>query len=140
MKKIALTGTLLLFALVLSGCGNKPNNPKPQPQSNAKPAPVTDNSSAEAVPTINQGDYVLFWGDGCPHCVNVEKFLEENPSLQGKLNLKKIEVFNNINGQKVFLEKIKECGLSNGGVPTLYKDGKCTQGDQPIIDEFKKNL
>lgn len=129
-----MAGAVLTSGLLLAGCGS--NNPAPNPNANtgAQPANTSGNY------TINQGDLVFFWGEGCPHCENVEKFLQDNPGLEDKLKLKKIEVFKDLNGQKLFMEKIKECGLSTAGVPTLYQDGKCTQGDQPIIEELKKSL
>jgi len=131
MKKIALPAILLVSLLTLAGCGS---NSQTQSPNSAPPASNSANYQ------INQGDLVLFWGQGCPHCVNVEKFLADNPGSVEKLKLKKIEVFSDPDGQKVFMEKIKECGLVTAGVPTLYQNGKCTQGDQPIIEELKKNL
>ncbi|MBM3256440.1 MAG: hypothetical protein FJZ04_03170 [Candidatus Moranbacteria bacterium] len=89
-------------------------------------------------PPANSGDTIFFWGEGCPHCENVENFFAENGNLDQKMNIKKIEVFGNQEAQKLFLEKIKECGLASSGVPVLYQDGKCVQGDKSIIDELKK--
>ena len=121
---MALGGIVLAAVLFLSGCAGNSNQEGKQQDNYA----------------IGSGDSVLFWGEGCPHCVNVEKFLSENKSLEEKLKLKKIEVFRDKKGQKVFLEKVKECNLSSAGVPVFYKDGKCSQGDTPIIEELKKNL
>ena len=132
-KIILSVGALLISGLLLAGCG-KSNSGQPTTQPSVPPA----NSSADY--TINQGELVFFWGQGCPHCENVEKFLQDNSGLEEKIKLKKIEVFNDPNGQKLFMEKVKECGLATAGVQVLYQDGKCTQGDQPIIEELKKNL
>lgn len=134
MKKIAIAGMFLTATLVLAGCGN--NNP--QTNNNASTPPVNQNTQSDY--TISQGDLVFFWGEGCPHCVNIDKFLAENEGLEDKLKLKKMEVFKDIKGQKLFLEKVKECGLATAGVPVLYKEGKCIQGDTPIIEELKKSL
>lgn len=132
----------ILLALVLFATGCSSNNPSKAPsENNSNSAPASqETSNSNDVYTLNQGDLVFFWGQGCPHCVNVDKFLADNQGLEEKLKLKKIEVFNDAQGQKLFLEKVKECNLSAAGVPVLYKDGKCTQGDQPIIDELKKDL
>lgn len=138
MKKIVLTALPLLAVFVLAGCGN--NGSQPQTNNNISTKSAGSNKATGADHTINQSDLVFFWGQGCPHCTNVDKFLEENKGLGEKIKLKKIEVFNDVSGQKLFLEKVKECGLSTAGVPVLYKDGKCTQGDQPIINELKKSL
>ena len=89
---------------------------------------------------IEPKETVFFWGQGCSHCENVEKFFTENGNLDQKLNIKKIEVFQNKEARKLFADKIKECGLDSLGVPMLYKGGKCLQGDAPIIEELKKGL
>lgn len=122
----------LVSVLIFAGCNSNQNG-------NANP-PQNSKQDAGKSYELSQGDLVLFWGEGCPHCENVEKFLQDNKGLEEKSKLKKIEVFKDLNGQKLFLEKAKECGLASAGVPTLYKDGKCVQGDVPIIEELKKNL
>lgn len=137
MKKVAFFGVLVLSVITLAGCkylGNSNNNNN-NPQSSAN-----ENIDTEVEYAIREGEVALFWGDGCPHCVNVDKFLEENNSLIDKLHIKKIEVFNDLKGQKTFMEKVQECQLSTSGVPLLYKDGKCFQGDLPVIEELKKSL
>lgn len=89
---------------------------------------------------IETGETVFFWGEGCSHCENVKKFFQDNNNLDQKLSIKQIEVFGDKAGQKLFMEKVQECKLNSPGVPVLYKDGKCIQGDAPIIEELKKNL
>ena len=143
-----LTGAFCLtLALVLSGCSlgkttpneTKQNSPaKTNPTETGKPAASTNAPASETNYIINNGDIVLFWGDGCPHCANVEKFLADNKDLADKLKVRKFEVYNDKEAQKLFATKAKECGLSSLGVPTLYKNGKCSQGDVPIIEELKK--
>lgn len=124
----------MVSGLSLAGCTKKDTGPG---QSNGN---TSSQPTAPADYVVNQGELVFFWGEGCPHCENVEKFLRENPGLEEKVKLKKIEVFKDLSGQKLFLEKVKECGLESAGVPVLYQGGKCVQGDQPIIEELKKNL
>jgi len=140
MKKILLAGTVLAASLVFAGCTQ--NNQTPEQKKNSESAPNQQdvNQSSGSAYTIGNGDLVFFWGAGCPHCENVEKFLSDSSGLEEKIKLKKIEVFNDVAGQKIFLEKVKECNLKTAGVPILYKDGKCTQGDAPIIEELKKSL
>jgi len=136
MKKIVFAGTLLTIALILAGCGK--NNPQSKPDNNAAGAIPDQKSETNYI--INNGELVFFWGAGCSHCENVEKFLKSNAGAEEKLKLKKIEVLSDTNGQKLFLKKVKECNLATAGVPVLYRNGKCTQGDTPIIEELKKNL
>ena len=137
---MSFMGILLLAVFFTTGCSN--NNPSNNPsEDNSKNSATSQEANGSAdVYTLSQGDLVFFWGQGCPHCENVDQFLADNQGLEEKLKLKKIEVFSDAKGQKLFLEKVKECNLAAAGVPVLYKDGKCTQGDQPIIDELKKDL
>ena len=140
MKKLTLLSLVIVSAVTLAGCkyldrGNGNNNP---PQNASNQAGDTASDSTDYV--VNPDDVVLFWGKGCPHCENIDKFLAENAGLAEKLNLKKIEVFEDLKGQKVFMEKVKECQLDQAGVPLFYKDQKCLQGDTPVIEELKKSL
>lgn len=139
MKKILFVSLIGFFALIMAGCdylSNSKNSNAPQDT-----AQQNDNTAANATDyAIAEGDVVLFWGKGCPHCENIDKFLAENSGLTEKLNVKKIEVFEDLKGQKLFMEKVQECQLDQAGVPLLYKDGKCIQGDTPVIEELKKSL
>jgi len=138
MKKLALTSLIIISAITLVGCKYVNNG------SNKNSAPATEeqknNTEGGESYVINEGETVLFWGEGCPHCVNVDKFLSENPSLTDKLKIRKIEVFSDLKGQKIFMDKVNECQLPQSGVPLLYASGKCFQGDTPVIEELKKSL
>lgn len=139
MKKILFASLIAFFALILAGC-NYLNNSKNSktPQDTAR---QNDNTAVNAADyAIREGDVVLFWGKGCPHCENIDKFLAENSGLKEKLNVKKIEVFEDLKGQKLFLEKVQECKLDYSGVPLLYMNNQCFQGDTPVIEELKKSL
>lgn len=91
-------------------------------------------------------DLVFYWGDGCPHCKNVEKWLAENNS-DNKLKINYKEVYDNKNNQTEFYNTAKQyCPeiIDNGniGVPTGYDpvSKKCIQGDTPIIDFLSDKL
>lgn len=91
-----------------------------------------------------QNKLIFFYGEGCPHCVNVETFFQEN-NIESKIQFDKKEVFNNRqNSYLMTLIATKKCGLSedNLGVPFLWNgpDSKCLLGDQPIIDFFKQKI
>lgn len=84
---------------------------------------------------------ILFYGDGCPHCANVEKFIDENGIL-GKTSLIEKEVYNNKDNFNQFSEKAKLCGISSNSlvVPFLWTGSECILGDTPIIDYFKNQV
>ena len=82
---------------------------------------------------------IFYYGDGCPHCANVEAYLKEHP-LPPAFNMLSKEVYNDKKNQGELLAVAKSCGLdtSSVGIPLLYTaDGKCLIGDADIIAYFK---
>lgn len=84
---------------------------------------------------------ILFFGKGCSHCENVDKFIQEN-NIKEKVLFEELEVFLNKDNAKLMGEKAKECQLNdkNLGVPFLWNNGKCFSGDVDIINFFKGQL
>lgn len=85
---------------------------------------------------------ILFYGNECPHCRTVEKYIDEN-KISEKINFSQAEVFHNDNNQAVFIEKYKICGVTDEedlGVPMLYADGKCYVGQDEVIGYFQKSV
>jgi glutaredoxin len=80
-----------------------------------------------------------YWGEGCPHCKNVENFLSTWENA-GKLQIDKKEVYNNTDNARLLSQRIKLCNLPQNqiGLPILITpQGKCIIGDEPIINYFK---
>jgi len=95
---------------------------------------------SEATP-INL-DIVLFYGRECPHCLDLEKFIEEN-KIAEKVQFDRLEVFHNSKNGAILKEKAKGCGIINEqeiGVPFLYdvKENRCLSGTPDIEDFFTK--
>jgi len=85
---------------------------------------------------------IYFYGEGCPHCANVEQFLEEN-NIEEKIQFEKKEIYSSKENANLLLLIAKEkCKLSENeiGVPFLWDKGTCLMGDEPIIDNFKEKL
>jgi len=82
---------------------------------------------------------ILFYGDGCPHCENVEDFISEN-NIEDKMAFSRLEVWNNEDNQVILAQDIKKCGMNADevGIPFLF-DGvdKCYMGDEDVINYFK---
>jgi len=97
----------------------------------------------------------LYYGDGCPHCANIEKWLQDNNYLPGvtitqssvdswistakiKFNIK--EVWKNKTNSTEMSSKATACGISpdQTGVPFLYDDTskKCIIGETDIQNFF----
>lgn len=87
----------------------------------------------------SRADLIFFWGQGCPHCERVMKYISDN-KLENKVNISYHEVYNDKNNQQLLVETVKKCpeiNTSQGiGVPLAFdkKNQKCLYGDQPIID------
>ena len=93
---------------------------------------------AESAPLPSAYEY--FWGDGCPHCANVEEFFStwEN---RDKVSIDKKEVWNDKKNALLMRERAAYCKLplNNLGVPFLFTpEGKCIGGDELIIQHFKE--
>jgi len=86
---------------------------------------------------------ILFYGTGCPHCANVDKYIEEN-KMKDKVQFTEEEVFFNKCNAKLLEQLAVRCGLpiNEIGVPFLW-DGvssACVSGDQDIINYFKAKI
>ena len=87
----------------------------------------------------NKPENILFFGDTCPHCKNVDEYINQN-GIRNKFKFQELEVYNNKDNAQLLVQKAKQCGLdtsSGVGVPFFFDGGKCLQGDQPIIDFLK---
>lgn len=97
-------------------------------------------------PQANLSETILFFGDGCPHCANVEKFIVEN-KVEDKIKITRKEVpFNGKtsselkdNAQLLGQLAIK-CNISTDkiGIPFLWNGSSCVVGDTDIIKFFKE--
>ena len=85
----------------------------------------------------NQPKTILFYGDVCPHCKNVEEYLKTNPT---KVKYRHLEVYRNRQNAVLMNNKAKACGLETDkvGVPFLFDGEKCLIGDQDIINWFSQ--
>lgn len=90
-------------------------------------------------------EYILFYGNGCPHCAKVEKFFKEN-DLSDKYDLTSKEIYFNKNNLTEFQSYLKKLELASSQiwVPFLVINNKeeCSyiNGDESIIDFFQKKM
>lgn len=91
------------------------------------------------VPTPVASDIIFFYGQECPHCQDVEKFLADN-KISDKVKFDSLEVWHNSANQKIMSDKAKECGISEDklGVPFLYAKGQCFIGTPDVESFFKQ--
>ncbi len=90
----------------------------------------------------SQPESILFYGDTCPHCKNVDDFIAAN-GVRAKLKFQELEVYNNQANAQFLAATAKKCNLDTTegvGVPLFYDGANCLQGDQPIIDYFQSKI
>ncbi|MDO9231465.1 MAG: hypothetical protein Q7U36_03265 [bacterium] len=120
MNKYLLVAILLSVGLVLSGCGQK-NGDTPLVDKNAK--------------------IILFYGQECPHCKIVEKYIKDN-KISEKVNFAQGEVYHNKTNSALLAEKAGKCGIDTKaiGVPFLWENDKCYVGQEEVIQFFKDKV
>jgi len=90
-------------------------------------------------------EYILFYGNGCPHCAKVEEYIKDT-QLSKKLDLVSKEIYfnkKNLSQLQVYLQKL-DLDTTQIGVPFLVINNKneCSyiNGADPIIDFFQKKM
>lgn len=88
-------------------------------------------------------DLTFFWGNGCPHCETVKKYVSDN-KVDQVLNINSLEVYYNKKNQQLLLDAFNKCpevtDKTNIVVPVGIANGQCLIGDQPIIDWIKAQI
>jgi len=98
---------------------------------------LTNETATEKNQSADQ--FILFYGDGCPHCAIVEDYINQN-GIEVKVPFVKKEVYYNKQNSTELGEKAKICGLPTDSinVPFLWNGEDCLIGDQDIINFFKQ--
>jgi cytochrome c biogenesis protein CcdA/glutaredoxin len=100
------------------------------------------------IPTLAHGAFAeessnktptLFIGEGCPHCAQTLKFLEDNGYLQ-RYGVAVKEIYFNQDNAAEFNKLLEEYSvpLMERGVPALLADGSFYTGTDKIEDYFRK--
>jgi hypothetical protein len=86
---------------------------------------------------------ILFYGEGCDHCVTVDDFIKKN-NIEDSIAFIRLEVFSNIHNENILSDRAKICGLDiqQIGVPFFWEaeTQKCVLGDADIISHFKGKI
>ena len=65
-----------------------------------KPDSITDEP-------ILDSELILFYGDTCPHCKDVDEFISQN-QIDQKLKINKLEVYSNKNNSSLMAQMVKD--------------------------------
>jgi len=82
---------------------------------------------------------VLFYGEACPHCKNLEDYIDQN-KIEEKLKITRLEVSKDQGNSNLLVKTAKDCGtdISQGApIPLLYDAQKCYIGDEDVINYLK---
>ena len=112
--------------------------------SNSSNLTVDDENSSGAVPNqlsdvvespVSSSVPVFFYGDGCSHCANVEKFFEENG-----ISVPEYEIYHNQEGRLLFNKMSQDHNVSllDRKIPMLFVGDKFFVGDKDIIEFMKE--
>jgi cytochrome c biogenesis protein CcdA/glutaredoxin len=93
---------------------------------------VTTNAFAQ-----NTSRIYFFYGIGCPHCGEVERFFEEE-DLYARYPVEKREIYFNRANALLFSSVMDRLGVpeKSRGVPAVVIGNKLIVGDEPIKDNF----
>lgn len=78
------------------------------------------NETSQTEDLGNTSQIIFFYGDGCPHCKIVEKYISDN-DIRDKVAFQEKEIYKNKRNSAMLLEKAKACGIDEAsiGVPFL---------------------
>ena len=93
-----------------------------------------------AISTPLPSGIVLFYGQGCPHCADVEKIIAQN-NIDSKVKITRLEVwYNRSNAALLAQVATKDCKITTNtvGVPFLYDgNGHCYIGEVDVPNFLK---
>lgn len=81
--------------------------------------PVTTSAAGEDAGVAQAITLVFFWGIGCPHCEEAKPFLDTLEKNEPRLRVERVEVRQDPEGRRRFLETMKQLGATAVGVPTF---------------------
>lgn len=89
--------------------------------------------------TFDQTVTTYFYGEECPHCQEVRKFLDEN-GVEAKFSFVKREVWHDRANAALMREAANVCALKPDeiAVPFVFSDGACLVGTPKVIEFFKQ--
>lgn len=136
MKQTVITGFIILVIIGLLSVivwGSKDKQIVSEPWE--------DQVSVSTSPTNTSSDApIFFYGNSCPHCKDVEEWMEDN-KIEEKIQIVKKEVYDNRANSLELTQVAESCGLPTDsiGVPFLYTtDKQCLIGTPDITTYLSK--
>jgi len=91
-----------------------------------------------AAAKFNKNVMYYFWGDGCPHCADLDKWVKEK-GYDKTVKYTKLEVWKNPNNAALMDVVASYCKIEKTGmgVPFVYYKGKCVSGTPDAQSVFE---
>jgi thiol-disulfide isomerase/thioredoxin len=91
---------------------------------------------------VANGSIVMyfFYGDGCPHCAQMEPFIQTVIKAYPQVNVKSLEVFNNESNARFFDTMAKAYRRNATGVPTTFIGDQMIEGYVTKDNETSKEV
>lgn len=88
---------------------------------------------------LDQTVTTYFYGEECPHCRDVRKFLDEN-KIEEKFSFVKREVWHDRANAALMREAAGVCNLAADkvAVPFVFSEGQCLIGTPNVVEFFKQ--
>lgn len=133
MKQTVITGIIILIIVGLLSVIVWGSKDKQVEQTETQGEQTTNG----VPPTIMVSDVpIFFYGNTCPHCKDVEEWMEKN-GIEEKIDIVKKEVYDNRTNSLELTQVAMGCGLPTDsiGVPFLYTpEEECLIGTPDIIN------
>jgi len=115
---VIVSVVILILGYILVDSANKKNS-------------NLSNNSSVSLPAKDK--IIFYYGITCPHCKDVEEWMEKN-KIEEKIKVEKKEVWYNKENAAELQEVAKFCSLdpTSIGVPFLWADGKCYIGTPDV--------
>ncbi|MFA5993272.1 MAG: cytochrome c biogenesis protein CcdA [Candidatus Pacearchaeota archaeon] len=91
--------------------------------------------------TTNQSICVyFFYGNGCPHCANVEPIIEDLSKKYPTVQLKPYEIYFNASNQELFKDFSQRYDVKQQGIPAVFIGDKALIGESPIKNNLENDI
>ncbi len=82
---------------------------------------------------------ILFYGQECPHCAELEKIMDKQ-QIKDKVDIEEKEVYHNPDNLSEIFKVASSCGISEDsvGVPLLWDGKNCYVGNEEILNFLNK--
>jgi cytochrome c biogenesis protein CcdA/glutaredoxin len=82
----------------------------------------------------------FFYGQGCPHCANVEPLIKQLGVNYPEVELKSFEIYFNNESQKLFNDFNTRYGIERPGIPAVFIGDRALIGEKAIKDNLESSI